>query len=143
MPSTVLEVVAAYRPLTDAAQDVARARLGTLAILVEPDGRRGRGIIARALAQQPAMWRRSSGQFSPGRQSGGGDVLDEAEANTTRESLFASRERLLARIKRLGGARPVGSRRLRPMHRLWGSHRRGAAVRPPAGDAVCRVPGTS
>ena len=38
-------------------------------------------------------------ESSLGRQSGC-DVLDEAEANTTREALFASRERLLARIKR-------------------------------------------
>jgi len=42
-------------------------------------------------------------QSSLGRQSGC-DVLDEAEANTTREALFASRERLLARIKRLRAA---------------------------------------
>jgi len=42
-------------------------------------------------------------QSSLGRQSGC-DVLDEAEANATREALFASRERLLARIKRLRAA---------------------------------------
>jgi len=42
-------------------------------------------------------------ESSLGRQSGC-DVLDEAEANATREALFASRERLLARIKRLHAA---------------------------------------
>jgi DnaK suppressor protein len=44
------------------------------------------------------------GAESPLARQSGSDVLDEAEANTTRDAVFAARERLLARIKRLRAA---------------------------------------
>jgi hypothetical protein len=46
----MLEAVTVLRPLSVAARDVAWARRGALAVLVEPDGRHWDGIIAGALA---------------------------------------------------------------------------------------------
>src|SRR5438132_9006849 len=71
-------------------------------------------------------------ESSLGRQSGC-DVLDEAEANTTRDALFASRERLLARIKRLHAAhgwRPAATASVASVERLSArrGYRRGAAI---------------
>src|SRR5262245_11635364 len=53
--------VTSDRNLTSAPRPGTWARRRALAILVEPDRWRGRGIIAHALTQQPAICRRWSG----------------------------------------------------------------------------------